>query len=110
MSTVPHTTPEQLDAILDAARAAVPAWSTTSPAERARVLIAIADALDADADRLVGIAQRETGLSEVRLRGELRRTTVQLRLFADVIREGAYLDARIDAADGGEDSPPHSMQ
>ncbi len=101
MSTVPHTTPEQLDAILDAARAAVPAWSTTSPAERARVLIAIADALDADADRLVGIAQRETGLSEVRLRGELRRTTVQLRLFADVIREGAYLDARIDAADSG---------
>ncbi len=99
MSNVAPTTPEQLDVILDAARAAVPIWSSTAPSERARVLIAVADALDADAERLVGIAQRETGLSEARLRGELTRTTVQLRLFADVIREGSYLDARIDEAD-----------
>lgn len=99
MSTVAHTTPEQLDAILDAAQAAVPTWGRAAPSERARVLIAVADALDADADRLVGIAERETGLSEARLRGELTRTTVQLRLFADVIREGSYLDARIDEAD-----------
>lgn len=99
MSNVAHTTPQQLDVILDAAQTAVPIWGGAAPSERARVLIAVADALDADADRLVGIAERETGLSEVRLRGELRRTTVQLRLFADVIREGSYLDARIDEAD-----------
>ena len=41
----------------------------------------------------------ETGLAEGRLRGELRRTTWQLRLFAEVVAEGAYLDARIDDAD-----------
>ena len=42
---------------------------------------------------------RETSLPEGRLRGELTRTTFQLRLFADVVTEGAYLDARVDHAD-----------
>ncbi len=44
-------------------------------------------------------AIRETHLGEARLRGELRRTTFQLRLFADVVSDGAYLDVRIDHAD-----------
>jgi acyl-CoA reductase-like NAD-dependent aldehyde dehydrogenase len=93
------TTPEQLDAILTAAAAAAPVWAATSPADRAAVLVTVADALDAASADLIATAQRETGLSEGRLTGELKRTTVQLRLFADVIREGGYLDARIDDAD-----------
>ena len=47
----------------------------------------------------VAIAMRETGLSEPRLRGELIRTAVQLRLFADAVVESAYLDVRIDELD-----------
>lgn len=93
------TTPEQLNDILAAAASAAPAWAATSPADRAAALVAVADALDAASADLIAIAQRETGLSEGRLTGELKRTTVQLRLFADVIREGGYLDARIDVAD-----------
>ena len=42
----------------------------------------------------------ETGLFEARLTGELKRTAVQLRLFADVVVDGSYLDVRIDEADG----------
>ena len=41
----------------------------------------------------------ETHLPEARLTGELGRTTFQLRLFADVLREGSFLEARIDHAD-----------
>ena len=41
----------------------------------------------------------ETHLAESRLRGELTRTTFQLRLFAEVITDGEYLDVRIDHAD-----------
>ncbi len=59
----------------------------------------MADQLDAAADELVPIGVRETHLGEPRLRGELRRTTFQLRLFADVVDDGAYLDIRIDHAD-----------
>lgn len=99
MSITSPTTPKQLEEILDSAQAAAPLWASTTPAERAAALIAVADELDSAVPELVSIAQRETGLTESRLTGELKRTTVQLRLFADVVREGSYLDARIDAAD-----------
>ena len=59
----------------------------------------MADRLDAAADELVPIGVRETHLGEPRLRSELRRTTFQLRMFADVVDDGAYLDVRIDHAD-----------
>ncbi|OLT55282.1 aldehyde dehydrogenase [Corynebacterium sp. CNJ-954] len=94
-----HTTQDQLESILTAAAGAAPAWAATSPADRAAALVTVADALDEHASSLVTTAERETGLSNGRLTGELKRTTVQLRLFADVIRDGSYLDARIDDAD-----------
>ncbi|WP_345752654.1 aldehyde dehydrogenase family protein [Microbacterium rhizophilus] len=79
-----------------AVAAASEAWARTSAAERARVIHVIADALDAAADDLIAIAEEESRLPQPRLTGELKRTTFQLRLFADVAQEGAYLDARID--------------
>ena len=48
---------------------------------------------------LVAIGMAETGLSDARLTGELKRTAVQLRLFADVVLDGGYLGVRIDDAD-----------
>jgi NADP-dependent aldehyde dehydrogenase len=41
----------------------------------------------------------ETGLPEARLTGERGRTVGQLKLFASYIREGSWVDARIDKAD-----------
>ena len=74
-------------------------WAATTRSQRATVLRAVADALDAAADHLVPLAERETHLAETRLRGELQRTTFQLRLFGEVLRDGGYLDVRIDHAD-----------
>ncbi|MER6525823.1 aldehyde dehydrogenase family protein [Streptomyces sp. NPDC001508] len=71
----------------------------TSPAERAAVLNAIGDELTAAAGELIPQARAETGLAEARLAGELKRTVVQLRMFADVCAEGEFLDVRIDDAD-----------
>ncbi len=93
------TAPAQLEAVLAAAANAARTWMRTTPSTRARVLRAIADRLDNDADQLVAIAAEETHLTEQRLRNELVRTTFQLRYFADTIVEGRYLDARIDHAD-----------
>jgi len=95
------TTPEQLEAIVARAAAAAPVWAAAPAADRARSLVAVADALLAHADELVPLGLVETGLAEARLRGELLRTAVQLRLFADTVLDGSHLDARVDEADPG---------
>lgn len=89
----------ELESVVAAAAAAAPAFAATAPADRARAIVAVADALEAAKPRLVEIAMRETGLTEARLNGEVTRTAVQLRLFADTLVDGGYLDARIDPAD-----------
>jgi NADP-dependent aldehyde dehydrogenase len=87
------------DTTIAAVAAAAPRFAAATPRERAAGLLAIADALTAAADELVPLAVAETGLTETRLRGELKRTAVQLRLFADVSATGEFLDVRIDEAD-----------
>lgn len=89
----------ELETVVSAAAAAAPAYAAMPPTERARGLVALADALDAAKQQLVAIAMRETGLTEARLNGEVARTAVQLRLFAETVVDGSYLDARIDYAD-----------
>lgn len=89
----------EIEAIVAAADAAAIEYANTEPRIRASALVAVADALDDHADELVALAQEETGLAEGRLRGELNRTAVQLRLFSDVIVDGSYLDVRIDRFD-----------
>lgn len=89
----------ELETVVAAAAAAAPAFAATAPHDRARAIVAIADALEAAKPHLVKIAMRETGLTEARLGGEVTRTAVQLRLFADTLVDGGYLDARIDPAD-----------
>jgi len=77
---------------------AAPRFAATGPQERASFLRAIADELTADGTAIVERAQLETGLPRPRLEGELARTTGQLRLFAEVVEEGSWVDARIDEA------------
>lgn len=88
-----------LDTILTAAATARRPAAAATAAERAGWLRAVADRLDANADRLIEIAGRETNLPPGRLRGELTRTTFQARLFADRVAAGDLLDSRIDPAD-----------
>lgn len=90
----------ELDTIAAGAAAATEPFAATAPADRAAALVGVADALLANATELVAIGMEETGLTEARLTGELTRTAVQLKLFAEVVNDGSYLDARIDAADG----------
>jgi NADP-dependent aldehyde dehydrogenase len=95
-ATDPATLEKTLAAAAEAARPAAEA----TPAERARWLTAAADALDAAADDLVPLAHAETHLPAApRLTGELKRTTFQLRLFAEVLGDGEYLGATVDHAD-----------
>ncbi|MFJ1768291.1 aldehyde dehydrogenase (NADP(+)) [Amycolatopsis sp. NPDC088138] len=89
-----------LEKILAAAAEAARPAAEATPADRGRWLTAVADALDAAADELVPLAHAETHLPATpRLAGELKRTTFQLRLFAEVLTEGEYLGATVDHAD-----------
>lgn len=88
-----------MEKALAGAAAAARAYGRTTPAERAAMLRAAADALDAAAAELVPLAMAETHLAEGRLSGELTRTTFQARLFAERLEQGVLLDVRVDEAD-----------
>ncbi len=57
---------------------------------------------------LIDRAGAETGLPPARLQGELARTVGQLRLFANLVEEGSWVDARIDCADANRRPLPKS--
>jgi NADP-dependent aldehyde dehydrogenase len=97
-SAVPATSPGDVDRIVRAAAGAFPSWSGLSAAARADVLDALAGALDVVAGELVAVADAETALGETRLRGEVGRTTGQLRMFGDLLRRGFHVDAIISRA------------
>lgn len=93
-----ETTAPQVDELCLLAAAAAPRLDALGRPFRARMLRALADALEADRETIVGLADRETGLGTTRLNGELTRTCYQFRLFADAVEEGGYVEAIIDHA------------
>ncbi len=66
--------------------------------ERARFLERIAANIVEIGDELVERASAETGLPRARIEGERARTVGQLKLFAELLRAGEWLDVRIDHA------------
>ena len=91
-------TPALVARACEAAEDAFWTYGYTSREERARFLEAIADEIEARAAAITEIGTQETGLPAGRLEGERGRTTGQLRLFANHIRKGDYLDRRVDEA------------
>lgn len=89
----------QIDEAVALARAAFFPYSGLSSKERAAFLRKIAAGLTEQGAAIVERANLETGLPLARLQGELARTTNQLMLFAEVVEEGSWVDARIDEAD-----------
>ena len=67
-------------------------------AQRAAFLEAIAEEILQLGDALIERAHAESGLPIARLTGERGRTVGQLRLFAQVVRDGHFLSAVIDTA------------
>lgn len=91
-------TPSEVDQAATLAENAFTAYRDTSNESRAGFLEAIADEILALGDVLLLRAMAETSLPLGRLTGERGRTMGQLKLFAKVVREGSWVDARIDTA------------
>lgn len=81
-----------------AADAAFDTYRATGREERAAFLERIAEEILAIGDSLIATAMSESGLPRARLEGERGRTVGQLRLFADVVRKGQWLQLRVDPA------------
>ncbi|WAH99170.1 aldehyde dehydrogenase (NADP(+)) [Arthrobacter sp. MMS18-M83] len=92
------STTENVTAKVDAAVRAFDRLRRTSPTERAELLEAVAQALEANAATLIPLAQAESHLPQARLTGELARTTYQLRSFAQLLRAGDFAEVIIDHA------------
>jgi alpha-ketoglutaric semialdehyde dehydrogenase len=105
MNAPPDATLEAVDLAVAAARAAFPVFAA-SRERRAVLLEAIAAKLEGLGDSLLAAAHEESALPLARLAGERGRTTGQLRLFATVVRDGAYLGRRHDPADPGRQPLP----
>ena len=71
-------------------------YRTVGGERRAEFLEKIAEEIMALGDSLLELCHRETGLPIDRLTGERGRTCGQLKLFAQLVREGSWVDARID--------------
>jgi NADP-dependent aldehyde dehydrogenase len=95
---VTATATADVAALATAAAAAAPKFGALSPVQRATILDDCADAIEAHRGELIDIASRETGFGEAKLNGELNRAAYQFRFFAEVVREGSYLEATIDPA------------
>ncbi|GAA2277618.1 aldehyde dehydrogenase (NADP(+)) [Streptomyces atrovirens] len=92
-----EATAQEVDAAVRAAHDA--RGALTDRTVRAAFLRAAADELEAARDQLVEVADAETALGPVRLTGELARTCYQLRAFAGIVEEGAFLDVVINHPD-----------
>ena len=98
-----EATSEEVDQAVEKEEEGFRIYRQKSGEDRAEFLEAIADEIMALSDELIERGSSESGLSEGRLTGESGRTVGQLRLFADVVREDSWVDARINKSESAPD-------
>src|SRR4051812_5087869 len=91
-------TSSEVNSAVEEASNAFRAYKAKTAEEKAVFLETIAEEIMAVGDELIQRAMLETGLPEARLTGERGRTMGQLKLFAEVLREGSWVEAVIDTA------------
>jgi len=94
-----QATTEEINDAVTAANQAFPIFWSKSGHERADFLDEIANAITQLGDELIVIAGLETALPEQRLLGERQRTLGQIKAFSALLREGRWVDARIEQGD-----------
>jgi acyl-CoA reductase-like NAD-dependent aldehyde dehydrogenase len=88
-----------LDHIFRSAQEAFLFYKNVTGKEKGAFLRKIADGLESVKADLIPLASRESNLPEGRITGELGRTVGQIRLFANLVEEGSWVEATIDHAD-----------
>ena len=91
-------TAKEFETALTLAEKAFPIYKELSYGQRAEFLDTIADEIMELGDFLLERCSLESGLPIARITGERGRTCGQLRMFAELLREGSWLDVRVDTA------------
>ena len=89
---------EELNLAAEKAEKAFRVYRKQSGKQKAEFLEKIAEEIEKLGEELIERYIAESGLPQGRAMGERGRTTGQLRLFAQLLREGSWLNARIDTA------------
>ncbi len=89
---------QEVNAALHEAQVAFLSYKNLSGKKKAEFLNAIADEIEALGQELINTAMRETNLPEARIISERARTTGHCRMFANLVEEGSWVEARIDTA------------
>jgi 2,5-dioxopentanoate dehydrogenase len=93
-----EATTAEVDRAAVLASEAAAAFAACSGEHVAGLLESIVQEIVALGDALIERAAQESGLSKDRLTGERTRTMHQIRLFAEIVRDGSWVDASIDTA------------
>ncbi|KAA6432795.1 aldehyde dehydrogenase (NADP(+)) [Dyadobacter flavalbus] len=94
-----HTaTQQEVSRTMELAEKAFEDYAALPAARRADFLVAITEEIMDLGDALLIRASLETGLSVARLTGERARTVTQLMQFAELVREGSWVNPSIDTA------------
>lgn len=91
-------TMEEVNLAVNKAHEAWKVYRNTSGSHKANFLRTIAEEIEGLGDTLVNRVMEESGLPEGRVKGERGRTCNQLRMFADLVEEGSWVNAIIDTA------------
>ena len=90
---------EEVSAAIAAAHKVKEKFAATTPIQRAALLNAIADSIESQKEKLADISNQETALPIARVTGEVMRTVIQIRAFAELVKTGGHLLPIIDLAD-----------
>ncbi len=101
----PLTSLPETALLMNNAKLAFPKFQAVADTAKADFLESIALEIEALGDELLQTTMQETNLPLARLTGERGRTTMQLRMFAQMLRDGHWVDASIDHANA-EKTPP----
>ena len=91
-------TPVEIDRAMTKAERAFHEYRRKTPEQRAAFLYRISTEIENLGEVLIDRAHAETALPRGRLISERGRTVNQIALFAEAIREGSWVEARIDQA------------
>ncbi|HXN48577.1 MAG TPA: aldehyde dehydrogenase (NADP(+)) [Bryobacteraceae bacterium] len=98
MTELKDSTPAEIDRAATRADDCLEFYAALAPVQIGALLERIAAEIEALGAELIERAAAETALPPARLTGERARTTNQLRMFADLVREGTWKDVRIERA------------
>ena len=97
---------DEINFAVDQASEAFEISKNLSGAEKANFLNTIADEIMNLGDQLISRCCAESGLPEIRIKGERGRTIAQLQMFANLVNDGSWVEATIERAMPNRDPIP----